>query len=99
MHRYTFSDNDGNTWRRVNATQARNAFINGESVTMCHCNLRPWGYWCPQFTVNRDDDAHAWELGHYGARGLWDMIVNSATAYNCTCSETGMYLSYYLVNN
>lgn len=95
MHVYSFKDNSGDEWRRVNAIQARNAFVNGAPVTLCPVKLRPLGMWAPQFTVTRDDSAHAWELAHYGAANVWQMIVNSATAYNCS-HETGYYLAFYV---
>lgn len=95
MHKYTVTDHTGNKWERVSAQKARAAFLSGDSVTICPHKLRPWGFWNPQFTIFRDDETHAWELQHYGARGVWDLLINSAIAYNCSY-ETGYYLAYYL---
>ena len=93
----SFHDHNGARWYRVNATQARNAFISGEPVTVCPFKQRPWGYWSPQFTFTRDDDVHAWELEHYGARGLWDRLVNKFIYYNCN-NAVGRYPAYFLLD-
>lgn len=97
MYRYVFEDSKGNKWERVNATQARRAFLRGEAVSMCPCRLRPFGHWNPQVTVCMNDDEFQWDLQHYyGPEHLWDVLVNSCTAYGCACNETGYYLAYYL---
>lgn len=95
MLRLIFDDNSGNRWERVNATRARNAFMGGIDVTLVPCRLRPFGPWNPQFTVNLRDSSHEWELQRYGAETVWNTLVNSATAYNCS-HETGYYLAFYV---
>lgn len=97
MLHMTFEDSKGRKWERVNATRARNAFMRGDAVTMCPRNLRPFGFWNPQSTVTRDDETHTWELQNYGPAGVWELLVNGFTAYNCTDNETGRYPSFYLL--
>lgn len=96
MYRYVFEDSKGNKWERVNATQARNAFMRGETVVMCTANMRPFGPWGYGSMVNRDDENHAFELQHYGARGVWERLINSYAYYNCSHPGEARYLAYYL---
>ena len=95
MNRYTVTDHAGNKWERVSAQKARAAFLSGESVTICPHKVAPYGLYNFQFVINANDETHSWELQHYGARGVWDRLINSATAFNCN-SVTGYYLAYYL---
>lgn len=95
MHKHTATDYSGNRWERVSVQKARAAFLDGSPVTICPCKLRPWGFWSPQFTIRKDDETHEWELQHYGPVGVWERLINSAIAYNCS-SATGYYLAYYL---
>lgn len=95
LHMTFTDDRTGAEWYRVDARRARRAFLEGDTVTICPCNLRPFGPWRPSFSVWRDDDSIAWELEHYGPVDVWELFVNEATARRCN-GEAGRYLSYYL---
>lgn len=95
MHMTFTDDRTGAKWYRVDARRARRAFLEGLTVLLCPCNFYPFGPWRPSYSVWRDDDAHAWELQHYGPAAVWEMITNEAAALNCS-NEAGRYLSYYL---
>lgn len=91
MYRYTFEDSKGNKWERVNATQARNAFMRGETVVMCTANMRPFGPWGYGFTVYLRNEEEA-----QNPASVWDRLVNSYMAYNCSHTGEARYLAYYL---
>lgn len=94
MYRYVFEDSNGNKWERVNATQARNAFMRGETVVMCTANMRPFGPWGYGSTVCLCDERYPEEAKNPAS--VWERLVNSYTYYNCSHPGEARYLAYYL---
>lgn len=91
MKNYTFTNN-GKTYKRVNKTTARAAFVSGATVYFVPCNLRPFGFWAPEVGLNKEnnDDPATDDKSYF------NKIVNCFTWYNCTNAETGKYTAFYI---
>lgn len=76
---------------RLHHTQARKLFLAGETVIICPSNLMPGSPWHPECHVNlsMDEGCHDPEMA-------WKLIRNHFRFYNCTCAETGYYISYWV---
>lgn len=75
---------------RLHHTQARKIFLEGGEVAICPSNLCPGAPWHPEAWVS----ARQLE-GMYKPEQGWTVIRNHFRWYNCTCRETGYYLSYW----
>lgn len=70
--------------KRVNKPTARRLFMDGQSVTICPCNMRPIGIWGMGAVISKKE-----------ADDTFDRIVNAFEYYNCN-AETGYYASFYI---
>ena len=79
---------------RVHGSYARKLFLAGKTVGLCPCNLMPGAPWHPECWVNleMDEQRHLPEVA-------WDLIRAQFRFYNCTCNETGKYISYWIEEN
>lgn len=88
MNKYTFIDNNGKTWERVNRKQAKAAYNNGLTVLFCPVNMRPFTPWHLEIDVNKNFE---------GCKGVeFEKAVNAFEYYNCTTNETGKYTAFYI---
>lgn len=89
MREYSFDLNpDGNgneSFDRVNAIKAKNAYENGELVVACPVNMRPGEPWHPELYLKKDKEHPE----------SFENVVNAVMYYNCN-NETGKYLAFYL---
>ena len=76
--------------KRVNKTQARKAFNNGDTVWLQSCKLAPNSYAIPAWSTNADRYAGAADNDKW-----FDQVVGNFEFYNCNW-ETGYYTSYYV---
>lgn len=75
---------------KVYATHARHMFIEGKTIYMCPCNLRPEIFATP---VN----AKQVEIEDGSSRAeLFDRILAACKYYNCINSETGLHVRCYI---
>lgn len=94
MNKYTFTHN-GRTFERITKREARRAYINGLSVVIIPCNLRPFTPWHNEMTINRKDRAHL-VIDETGVNNDFTNYINSFEYYNCINSETGRYTAFYI---
>lgn len=94
MNKYTFTHN-GRTFERITKKEARRAYINGFSVVIIPCNLRPFTQWHDEMTLNRKDRAHL-VADEIGVNNDFTNYINSFEYYNCINSETGRYAAFYI---
>lgn len=91
MNKYTFAEK-GHTFRRIDKRAARAAYMDGLTVIICPCNLRPTQY---SHRINRKD-REQFVLDEIGVRNDFNNIVNSFEFYNCPNAETGRYAAFYI---
>lgn len=94
MNKYTFTHN-GRTFERITKRKARRAYINGLSVVIIPCNLRPFTPWHNEMIINRKDRAHL-VIDETGVNNDFTNYINSFEYYNCINSETGKYTAFYI---
>ena len=88
---HVFTNQHGETFRRVNKTEARNLAKKGWSIGVCACNMDPFNpYWSMCAWYHPTEEAQAFD----GYREF-DSFVNGYELYNCN-AETGRYASYYV---
>ncbi|MGE8165212.1 hypothetical protein ACQKRQ_34315 [Paraburkholderia sp. NPDC080076] len=85
MNRYIAIDG-ATRYRRVSRTHARKAWDAGQDVVFCPHRLYPFGGWRPSMLANRSGFANR----------AFDDVVRDFESYNCNCSETGYYASYFV---
>lgn len=85
MNAYTFTDERGRAWSRVTKTTARKLYAAREPLTVCGCNMRPFGAWGIGCTIQPAD---------YVPGQTFDQMDANATYYNCD-NERGRYLAFY----
>lgn len=93
MNKYSFSNN-GKTYTRISKAAAKRAYLQGLSVVMIPCNLRPFGPWGIGYTLTKASRAHL-VADDIGAANDFLNLVNSFEYYNCTSAETGKYAAFY----
>lgn len=72
-------------FQRVTKTAARKAWEANKTVVFCPANLYPFGGFRPSITMHPQD-----------GRSPFDEVVRDFEYYNCTCSETGKYASFFV---
>ena len=96
MKHYHFT-NKGRLFIRVNKRSAKAAFIAGNTIAICACNLRPGAPYSPEYITSRAARAD-FILDDIGAANDFRNIVNSYEYYNCRNGETGRYAAFYIVD-
>ena len=91
MRKYTFAEK-GRTYKRINKNAARAAYMDGLTVVICPCNLRPNQY---SRGINRKD-REQFVIDEIGVKNDFNNLVNSFEYYNCPNSETGKYAAFYI---
>lgn len=76
---------------RLHHSQARKFFLQGKRIALCPSNLYPGAPWHPECWVDLSMDE-----GRHDPEDAWIKIKNSFRWYNCTCNETGRYISYWM---
>lgn len=92
MNAYKFGD-----LVRVSKRKARSLWGKVD-MSLCPCNLRPGGPWRPDMRVFALDIAKGLtseyeQEQHYVS---FDTYIQNFEWYNCSCSETGLYTSFYI---
>lgn len=93
MNKYYFNYK-GYTFKRVNKTTARRAYLNGLDIIIAPCNMDPAGPWAPGYRLNKRS-REAFVLDHTGLINDFENYLSSYMYYNCN-SETGYYPAYYI---
>lgn len=98
MNKYTFKDNNGETWERVTKPTAKKHFIAGEEVLFIPCNLRPFTPWHNEYIEDpKQVEARNKRNGEkYDPAKDFEMLVNAITFYSCINTETGKYPAFYI---
>ena len=91
MRKYTFTEK-GRAYKRINKNAARAAYMDGLTVIICPCNLRPTQY---AHRINRKDREQL-VIDEIGVKNDFNNRVNSFEYYNCINSETGKYAAFYI---
>lgn len=95
MTNMIFTDRLGNNWERVTKKTAKRLYLQGETLTVCPRNLRPFSPWHCETWINKSTH----EIDHnttgedYSA--IFDNWVMYFEIYNCINAETGKYASFY----
>lgn len=84
MIRYEFKDKTGKNWVRISKSEARKLYDRGDTICLCPCKMRPFGYWHYEFIT----EVNRWK------KESFDELINSMKFYNCD-PETGNYVSFY----
>jgi len=94
MRKYTFTQN-GFTFERIDKKTARTAYMNGLTVVVCPCNLRPFTPWHNEQRINRKSREH-FAIDEIGVKNDFTAWINSFEYYNCTNVKTGKYAAFYI---
>jgi hypothetical protein len=94
MNKYTI-DYKGFTFERVDKRTAKRAYINGLTVIICPCNLRPFSMYHPEFYFNRKIRENFYN-DEIGVKNDFENYLNSFAYYNYTNGETGKYPAFYI---
>lgn len=84
MRKYTFTEK-GFTFERINKKFARIAYMNGLTIVVCPCNLRPGYPWYPEISISKKHGGETFEN-----------VINAFECHNCINSETGHYSAFYI---
>ena len=100
MNNFIFTDN-GNHYKRIDKRQARRAYDAGETVYLCPCNLRPFGFWRPEIDINKTDYLKAgfsepFIFSDGSSEMDFNRRLNQFEFYNCINTETGKYSAFYI---
>ena len=87
-------DYNGYTFKRVNKTIAKRAYINGLSIVICPCNLHPFSAWMPGVKLNKKS-REAFVADLTGLKNDFENWLDSFMYYNCD-AERGYYPAYYI---
>lgn len=90
----SFTEN-GYTFKRINKNTARRAYMNGLTVVICPCNLRPFTPWHNEHDINRRS-REQFVIDEIGVKNDFNNLVNSFEYYNCINTETGRYTAFYI---
>lgn len=89
MNRYTFMDDNGTMYERINKKKAERLYNSGASVVFCPVNLRPFNRYCPlSMEINKENINCNYQP--------FKTIVDCFEFYNCSCNETGYYTAFYI---
>lgn len=94
MNKYYF-ENDGITYKRITKKAAKAAYVNGLSIVIVPCNLRPFSPYHFEFTLNRKN-REQFVIDEIGVKNDFENYINSFEFYNCINSETGKYTAFYI---
>lgn len=94
MNKYYF-ENAGITYKRITKKAAKAAYINGLSIVIVPCNLRPFSPYHFEFTLNRKN-REQFVIDEIGVKNDFESYINSFEFYNCINSETGKYTAFYI---
>lgn len=94
MRKYTFTEK-GFTFERIDKKTARAAYMNGLTIVICPCNLRPFTPWHNEQALNRKSREH-FAVDEIGVKNDFNGWLNSFEYYNCTNAETGKYAAFYI---
>ena len=91
---HIFSNQYGDSFKRVNKTEARNLAKAGYSIGVCACKLDPFNpFYSSCSWYHPAEEAQAFD----GFKNF-DSFVNIYEYYMCN-NETGLYASYYVEVN
>lgn len=96
MNKYSFTDNNGKTWKRITKKQARAAYNNGLTVLFCPVNMRPFTMWGGGVKINISQDTDIGILDKWTKENSFDRTLNAFEFYNCRDNETGRYAAFYI---
>lgn len=110
MNTFELRDNNGTRYTRVSKRVARKVFAARVPFVICACNLQPFGGWSLGMRIDESNyvnydletvclpDSRTSENGYHGVHRPYtlDDLSDNFESYNCTCSETGMYASFYV---
>lgn len=94
MNRYEFTSN-GRVFMRVSKAAAKKAFINGNTIAFCPCNLRPGLPWYPEYIFSRETRGE-YITDDKSAENDFNNLLNSFEFYNCTDPETGKHTAFFI---
>lgn len=99
MNKYTFTDDRGNTWKRINKKAAEKAFLDGKTLVVVACNIKPFSPWGGSMAISSEYILRKSGFIGYPNRGLleeYQKQINSFTYHNCINAETGKYPAFYV---
>ena len=79
-------------FKKVYAIRARHMFVEGQTIYMCACNLRPEMFAVPVNAAMIESEPH----GGSSRAELFDRTLMACKYYNCINSETGLRVSCYI---
>lgn len=88
MRKFTFTNKEKQTFKRISKRAARAAYNNGLTIVICSCNVRPFTEWGCEVTINKKD-CEPDDID-------FDKAVNAFEWYNCNYSELGKYAAFYI---
>ena len=93
MNKYIFTDNHGNTWKRITKKEAQKAFIDGKTLVVVACNIKPFSPLGQEYILKKSGFIGYSDIGLLEA---YQKQINSFTYYNCINAETGKYPAFYV---
>lgn len=84
MYRWTF-EKDGETFERINRTEARRRFDQFETIYIIPNKCRLFNHWIFPAEINKGINGSAFEI-----------IDNTYRFYNCNSAQLGKYPAYYV---
>lgn len=77
-------------FKKVYAIRARHLFVEGKTIYMCACNLRPELFAVPVNAVQIEIE------GGSSRAELFDRTLMACKYYNCINAETGLHVACYI---
>lgn len=90
MYNYNFTDNNNNTWCRIDKRRARRLYNAGETIAIIADNLKPFTDFGFEILINKDVDQIS------GLEIDFNKRVNWFEIYNCINRETGYHAAFYM---
>jgi len=89
MTEYTFTS-QGHIFTKASKKAAKKAFMNGVTIALCPCKLRPGTPWYPECILRKTPGNDMTET-----ENEFNSLLNQFEFYNCT-NETGKRASFFI---
>ena len=81
-----------NGLERISKANARTLYNIGFPIVFCPCNLKPGFPYNPEYTITKPNESDYYT----DSERSFEYHVNSFEFYNCTSTETGKYIAFYV---
>ena len=94
--RNRYFNHNGQTFKRINRTQAMTAYMNGLTIVVAAVNIRPFNMQVLGYDCISRKRREQFAVDEIGVRNDFIEWLNSFEYYNCNNAEYGRYAAFYI---